>query len=488
MKARIACLLLATFFGLLPDATAEEPFDLVLEGGRVIDPETSLDAVRNVGIRGGTIVAVSAEPLVAKRTIDAGGLIVAPGFIDLHQHAQSAESYRLMALDGVTTALELEIGVPDIVKFIELRHSRTPIHYGASASYLASRVLAWGAELAPSGMGPEAGILPKSGPATNEAASPERLARVLAMLKSQVEAGALGIGVGLEYAPGTTRHELIEVFRLAAGFGSPVFVHARNSGRVEPGSGIEALTELVGVAAITGAPLHVVHVNSVCMSDSLECIAMIAGARERGLNVTTEAYPYTVAMTAINSAYFNPGWREKRLLDYWDLELPETGERLTREKFEALHASPKWQPILIHVNPDAVVDAVVAAPLVMIASDGVAQHPRGAGTFSRVLARYVRDRKALTLAEAIRKMSLMPAQRLEALTPEAKRLGRLQQGARADIVVFDPETITDRATFRAPTEASEGVRYLVVVGTVVVDEGRLVEGAVPGQPLVRKRP
>jgi N-acyl-D-aspartate/D-glutamate deacylase len=488
MKARIACLLLATFFGLLPDATAEEPFDLVLEGGRVIDPETSLDAVRNVGIRGGTIVAVSAEPLVAKRTIDAGGLIVAPGFIDLHQHAQSAESYRLMALDGVTTALELEIGVPDIVKFIELRHSRTPIHYGASASYLASRVLAWGAELAPSGMGPEAGILPKSGPATNEAASPERLARVLAMLKSQVEAGALGIGVGLEYAPGTTRHELIEVFRLAAGFGSPVFVHARNSGRVEPGSGIEALTELVGVAAITGAPLHVVHVNSVCMSDSLECIAMIAGARERGLNVTTEAYPYTVAMTAINSAYFNPGWREKRLLDYGDLELPETGERLTREKFEALHASPKWQPILIHVNPDAVVDAVVAAPLVMIASDGVAQHPRGAGTFSRVLARYVRDRKALTLAEAIRKMSLMPAQRLEALTPEAKRLGRLQQGARADIVVFDPETITDRATFRAPTEASEGVRYLVVVGTVVVDEGRLVEGAVPGQPLVRKRP
>jgi N-acyl-D-aspartate/D-glutamate deacylase len=488
MKARIACLLLATFFGLLPDATAEEPFDLVLEGGRVIDPETSLDAVRNVGIRGGTIVAVSAEPLVAKRTIDAGGLIVAPGFIDLHQHAQSAESYRLMALDGVTTALELEIGVPDIVKFIELRHSRTPIHYGASASYLASRVLAWGAELAPSGMGPEAGILPKSGPATNEAASPERLARVLAMLKSQVEAGALGIGVGLEYAPGTTRHELIEVFRLAAGFGSPVFVHARNSGRVEPGSGIEALTELVGVAAITGAPLHVVHVNSVCMSDSLECIAIIAGARERGLNVTTEAYPYTVAMTAINSAYFNPGWREKRLLDYGDLELPETGERLTREKFEALHASPKWQPILIHVNPDAVVDAVVAAPLVMIASDGVAQHPRGAGTFSRVLARYVRDRKALTLAEAIRKMSLMPAQRLEALTPEAKRLGRLQQGARADIVVFDPETITDRATFRAPTEASEGVRYLVVAGTVVVDEGRLVEGAVPGQPLVRKRP
>jgi hypothetical protein len=221
------------------------------------------------------------------------------------------------------------------------------------------------------------------------------------------------------------------------------------------------------------------------MSDSVECLSMIAGARARGLDVTTEAYPYTVAMTAANSAYFNPGWREKRRLDYGDLEDPESGERLTRERFEALHAAPEPRLILIHVNPEEVVQAVIADPLVTIASDGVMQHPRGAGTYSRVLARYVREQKAITLAEAIRKMSLMPARRLETMSSEAKRIGRLQEGARADIVAFDPQAIQDRASFRAPTEPSVGVRYLVVAGTLVVDGGRFVEGVAPGQAFVR---
>jgi N-acyl-D-aspartate/D-glutamate deacylase len=188
-------------------------------------------------------------------------------------------------------------------------------------------------------------------------------------------------------------------------------------------------------------------------------------------------------MTFINSALFNPGWRERRGLDYRDLELPESGERLTRERFEALHAAPEPRLVLIHTNPDEVVDAVIADPLVAIASDGLKDHPRGAGTHARVLARYVRDQKTIALSEAIRKMSLMPAQRLEKATPEAKRLGRLQQGAQADIVVFDPQTVQDHATFRAPTEASAGVRYLVVAGTVVVNEGRIIDGAVPGRAL-----
>ena len=460
-------------------------FDLVLTGGRVIDPETGLDAIRNVGVRGDTITQVSTERLEGTRAIDASGLVVSPGFIDLHEHGQNQEGYRLMALDGVTSALELEVGVPDVRRFIDARAGRSPIHFGATASHLAARVLAWDMPLPASVFGPAAGIVPKSSPATNEPASPERLERVLAVLRSQVEAGALGIGMGLEYAPGATRHEVIEVFRLAATLGVPVFVHVRSSGRIEPGSGVEAVTEVIGAAAISGAALHIVHVNSTCMSDSPKCLSMIAGARARDLDVTTEAYPYTVAMTFINSALFNPGWREQRGLDYGDLELPESGERLTRERFEVLHAAPEPRLILIHTNPDEVVDAIIADPLVAIASDGVKDHPRGAGTYARVLARYVRDQKRITLNDAIRKMSLMPAQRLEKATPEAKRLGRLQNGAQADIVVFDPQTVQDRATFRAPTKASVGVRYLVVAGTVVVDEGHIVEGAAPGRALVR---
>ena len=355
-RLRTAALILSASCSLAACASAPESFDVVLKSGRVIDPETNLDGVRDVGIRGETIARISTEPLNGTRMIDARGLVVAPGFIDLHHHGQSQDAYRLMALDGVTTALELEVGVPDVRRFIDARRGRSPIHFGASASYLAARLLAWDAPLPVSILGPEAGIIPQSGPATNEPASPERLGRILATLRSQLEAGALGVGIGLEYAPGATRHEVIEVSRLAAAHGNPVFVHVRSSGRIEPGSGVEAVTEVIGAAAISGAALHIVHLNSTCMSDSPLCLSMIAGARDRGLDVTTEAYPYTAGMTLINSALFNPGWREQRGLDYSDLELPESGERLTRERFEALHAAPEPRLILIHTNPEEVVD------------------------------------------------------------------------------------------------------------------------------------
>lgn len=467
-------------------ALADGTFDLVLKGGRVIDPETGLDAVRDVGIRADTIASVSAVPLRGRRIVDARGLVVAPGFIELHQHGFDAQSFPLLALDGVTTALELEIGVPDVERFRQSLEGKALIHFGTTASFLVARMKAWDVPVPPSILGEAAGVVPQSGPTTNDPATPEQFARLLARLRSEVEAGALGIGIGLEYAPGTTRHELIEVFRLAKALDVPVFVHARSSGLIEPGSGVEAVTELIGAAAITGAALHVVHVNSVCMRDALECIAMMAGARERGLDVTTESYPYTVAMTAINSAYFNPGWRAQRGIDYAAIEIPETGERLTKERFDELHAETQSRLVLIHLNPDDVVDAIMTEPSVIVASDGGPQHPRGAGTRSRVLARYVRDQKTLGLMEAIRKMTLMPAQRLEKSTPEAKRLGRIQVGARADIVVFDEAAVQDRATYRAPAVGSAGMRYVLVAGTPVVEAGQVVGNVAPGRALVRR--
>lgn len=463
-----------------------QKFDVVLQGGRVIDPESGLDAIRNVGIRGDTIVRVSTETLEGSRIINASGLIVAPGFIDLHQHGQSQDDYRTLALDGVTSALELEVGVPDVRRFVAAREGKSPINFGAAASYLASRVLAWDQPLAVSILGPEAGVIPKSSPATNEPPTPERIARITATLNQQIEAGGLGIGMGLEYAPGATRHEVIEVFRTAAKHKAVVFVHLRSGGRIEPGSSIEALGEVIAAAAISGAGVHMVHVNSTCTSDTPECLSMMAGARERGVDVTTEAYPYTAGMTFINSALFNPGWRERKGLDYNNLELPDTGERLTQARFEALHAAPEPRLILIHTNPEELVDVIIANSNVMIASDGLKDHPRGAGTHSRILARYVRDKKTISINDAIRKMALMPAQRLEKVTPDAKRLGRLQENARADIVLFDPNTIQDRATFRSPTAASEGVRFLVVSGSVVVNDGRLVDGVAPGRAILGK--
>lgn len=465
-------------------AGADEPFDIVLHGGRVIDPESGLDSVRDVGIRGDTIAAVSEAPLSGRRTVDAGGLVVAPGFIELHQHDFLPGTDRVLALDGVTTALELEIGVPDVGRFIAAHRGKSLVNFGASASYFIARLSAWDQPVAASKMGAEAGVVPQSGPATNDAATPAQLGRALARLRSEVGAGALGIGVGLEYSPGTTRHELIEVFRLAKSLDVPIFVHARSSGLLEPGTGIASVSELIGASAITGAPVHLHHVNSTCMRDALECIAMMAGAREHGLDVSTEAYPYTVAMTEINSAFFNPGWRDKLGIGYGDLELPETGERLTQDKFEQLHASPEGQLILIHLNPQSVVDAIMAEPDVIVASDGISLHPRGAGTRARVLSRYVRELKTLGLVDAIRKMTLLPAQRLESLTPEARRMGRIQVGARADVTVFDLATVQDQATFREPAKPSVGMRYVLVGGTPVVDDGKVVEGVEPGRPLL----
>ncbi len=481
--------LISSFVLLLFSTTimAAQQYDLVLDGGRVIDPETGLDAARNVGIRDGKIARISTETLSGRRVVHAGGLVVAPGFIDLHQHGQEVESQRVKALDGVTAALELEIGAPDVGQFLKSKERRSLIHFGTSASHVAARAQVFGAPLPPEVIGPHAGIpeiLPKSGPATDQPATPEQIEAMRRHLRAELDAGGLAIGMGIQYTPGATRLEVIDMFRLAAERGLPVYTHARSTGRVEPGSSIEAVSEVIGAAAVTGASLHIVHINSTCLRDSLECLALVEGARARGLDVTTEAYPYIAGMTAVNSALFNPGWREKLGIDYGDLVLPETGEHLTMQRFDELHNSSTTRWVLIFANTQEVVDKVIPHPLMMIASDGAQGHPRNAGTYSRVLAQYVREKGTVTLIDAIRKMTLMPAEVLERSTPAARKKGRLQEGADADIVVFDAGTISDRATFEKPMEPSVGVRYLVVGGTVVVDEGKIVPDVFPGRAIL----
>ncbi|MGC2473704.1 MAG: amidohydrolase family protein [Candidatus Sulfotelmatobacter sp.] len=468
-------LLCLTLLGAL--ATGQQ-YDLVIEGGRVMDPETNLDAVRNVGIREGKIARISSKALAGKRVLQAAGLVVAPGFIDLHQHGQDLASQRVKAFDGVTTALEMEIGAPDVAQFLSSKEGHSLIHYGTTASHVAARALIFGSPL------PEGTILPKSGPATDQPATPEQIDGMQQRLRAEFDAGALGVGMGIQYVPGATRLEVIDMFRTAADRKLPVYTHMRSFGRIEPGSAIEATEEVIGAAAITGAPLHIVHVNSTCLSDTLECLSMIAGARARGLDVTTEAYPYTAGMTAINSAIFNPGWREKLGIDYSDLVVPDTGEHLTKERFEELRNSGTKQWILIFANTQEMVDKTIPNPLIMIASDGAEGHPRNAGTYSRVLAQYVREKKALTLMDALRKMTLMPAQMLERSTPAARRKGRLQEGADADIVVFDPQTISDRSTFEKPMEPSVGVHELLVSGTLVIHDGKLVPDVYPGRAIL----
>ncbi len=458
-------------------------YDVVIKGGRVMDPETGTDAIRNVGISGGRISRISKDALRGKKVVDAQGLVVAPGFIDLHSHGQDQENYRLKALDGVTTALEMEIGVLEVDGFLNERKGRALVHYGATVSHPFARVTAMDGTVAPGA------IVPSSGPATANPTTPEVLTRMKELINKGLDAGALGVGMGIAYTPGASRLEVIEMFRLAAQRNVPVFTHVRSAGRIEPGSSIESVEEVIGAAAVTGASLHIVHINSSGLKDALECLRLVEGARARGLDVTTEAYPYGAGMTAVNSSVFDPGWREKLGIDYGDLQLVETGERLNRESFERLHDMANPKLVLLFLNPDELVDSVILHPLVMIASDGHIEkrkgHPRGAGTYARVLSRYVRSQQRMTLMDALRKMSLMPAQRLEKATPAARRKGRIQEGMDADIVVFDAELVADRATYEFPAEPSVGMKYVLVSGTLVVENGKLVENVAPGQPLAR---
>jgi len=214
---------------------------------------------------------------------------------------------------------------------------------------------------------------------------------------------------------------------------------------------------------------------------------MIAGARARGLDVTTEAYPYDAGMTAINSALFNPGWQQKLGIDYPQLMLPDTGESLTKQRFDELHTSAESRSVIVRNNSMEVVDSIIRDPLVMIASDGAIGHPRNAGTYSRFLSRYVREQGTITLIDALRKVTLMPAQVLERSTPAARAKGRVQEGADADIVVFDPATIADHSTYQKPMEPSAGIKYLLVNGTVVINEGNLVSGIFPGRAITRTK-
>src|SRR5271166_88262 len=260
------------FLALSTTSVSAQQYDLVLEGGRVMDPETGMDAVRNVGIRDGKIVRISSEALSGHRIVHASGLVVAPGFVDLHQHGQDMESQRVKALDGVTTALELEIGAPDVAQFLKLKEGRSLIHYGTAASHAAARARVFGAPL------PPGTILPKSGPATNQPATPEQIAGIRERLRAELDAGGLAVGMGIEYTPGATRLEVIDMFRLAAERRLPVYTHVRSAGRVEPASSIASISEVIGAAAITGASLHIVHINSSCSRDSLECLSMIEGA------------------------------------------------------------------------------------------------------------------------------------------------------------------------------------------------------------------
>jgi len=358
---RIAAWLAAALLAAQP---AAQTYDIVLRNGRVLDPASGLDAVRNVAITGRKIAALSTDPLRGRTEIDATGLVVAPGFIDLHSHGQTPENYRFKAMDGVTTALELEVGVSPLGDWYKAREGKSLIHFGASAGHIPARMTV---------MKDSGTLLPRDA-AMNRAATADEQRAIEAAVRRDLDEGGLGMGMGITYTPTATPDEILSLFSLAAGFKRPVFVHMRG------GNVVASIQEVVTDAAVTGAPLHIVHINSAATAKTPLALQMIDGARARGLDVTTEAYPYTASMTEIASAAYT-GWEQREPEYFARLLWPATGERLTRESFERYRKQGGF--VIQFGNTEEMVRAAIAHPLVMIASDGIIEngkgHPRGAG-------------------------------------------------------------------------------------------------------------
>ena len=456
----------------------------------MIDPETKLDAIKNVGILNNRIAQISSEPLKGRETINVAGLVVAPGFIDMHVHGRSNVEQEYQLHDGVTTALELEWGIEHLGKWYASRKGKALINYGASVNWPFERFKAidkykGGVDsLLQTTLKGEASIGTMTNTilrAANETISPAEINQTLANIKASLADGGIGIGAPIGYLPKTNPNEMFQVYKLAGEMQALVFSHVRQPD-------IISIQEAIAVAVLTGAPLHIVHINSMSLGNIALSLDMVNAANKKGFDISTELYPYTAGSTSLQSAMFDEGWQQRLGISYSDFQWVATGERLTKESFETYRKA--GGVVILHVMKPEWIKTGIAAPGVMIASDGMTYaklaHPRTAGTFSRVLGKYVREDKVIDLNTAIEKMTLLPAKRLENIAPMMRFKGRITSGADADITIFNPNTIIDKATFEKGLEFSAGIEYVMVNGTFVLKQGKTVAAVFPGQAVYGK--
>ncbi len=482
--------------------------DLVLRGGRVVDPACGVDVVADVAVDSGRISAVATGPLDGAVVLDATGHVVAPGFIDLHSHVHGIAGMRLQAFDGVTTAVDLEAGTaPVSTTYAEAAAAGRPLHYGFSASWAALRMQVLGGWPATGRF--VDGLTHLGEPAWQRAATPLERDTLLGLLDDELGAGALGVGVIVGYAPGTDPDEYLRVARVAARAGRPVYTHTRDLIEITPDIAIDGAAEVMRAAAETGAHMHFCHVNSTSTRYVDRVLRLVERCRAEGGTVTTEAYPYGAGMTGIGAAFLAPELLSARGLTPQSLTYVPTGERVAdASRLVALRASdPGGLAIVDFLDEDDPADLeTLLRPLAFagacIASDAMpltwlgvppvdsawplppaaVTHPRTAGTFARSYRRLVRERSALDVAEFVRRASVLPAEVLAVAAPGCVK-GTLRVGADADIVVFDPLIYTDQATYAESTRPSTGVRHLLVAGTPVIAEAALDMDALPGRPV-----
>jgi cytosine/adenosine deaminase-related metal-dependent hydrolase len=490
--------------------------DVVLRGGRVIDPETGRDEIADVGIAGRSIIGVGAGLGPALLDLDVSGQVVTAGFIDLHSHTADIPGLRVRALDGVTTALELEAGVSPVESAYQHAAAEgRPVNYGFAASWALARMESLaGIEL--DGR-LDVFLANIASPGWQGPATAAQIDSILTRLSADLADGALGIGVLAGYAPGADPDEYLRVAALAAEADVATFTHARDLVELTPNALIDGAHEIVRAAAETGAHMHYCHINSTSLRHIDRVQELVSRAQSAGSRVSTEAYPYGSGMTGIGAAFLAPERLHERSLRPADLTYAPTGEQVADEqRLRELRATdPGGLAIIRHLNeddpadlaillrsltfPDAIVasDAMpltwsgpVPGPMTWPLPDTVFTHPRTAGTFARSLRLLAADGAGpvgaggpLGLTETLRRSSLLPAQLLAPRVPAMRRKGRVQVGRDADIVVFNAATVADRATYASPLRPSAGISHVLVNGTFVVRDAAIVPDALPGEPI-----
>ena len=445
----------------------------LIKNGLLVDPVSRVHTVRNLLLRDGKIAACTGEEPEADRVLDAAGKVVAPGFIDVHMHEGSRKPdgsldesiFRSLLSMGVTSALGGNCGnnaFESPAEYLDLAEKHgLPVNLGLFVGHTDARFRAGGTD--------------KYAPV-----SPEVLRKMKDALKRELDAGCVGISFGVKYVPGTTFEELLEICSLCKEAGKPIAAHIRD----DAARATEAAREIAEVSRMLGIPAEISHIGSMAgFGQMRETLTLLDEYVLSGVKIGIDCYPYDAFSTDIGETTYDEGWLERYNTTYDSIELCDgeyRGQRCTEEIFRKLRKEAPNTITVCHVMKPEDVELALLHPNVVLATDGYMHsgggHPRASGTFPRFLKNYVRTGK-ISLDEAIYKMSGLPAERVG-----LKQKGRLSVGADADLVIFDPETVADQATYSEPAKPPVGIETVIIGGKAAVEGGNLVDGTL-GRPL-----